>query len=138
MQILYAQTIAYTPAAYFTKVTLLLLISNAFDIYGNVAILVRAVMSLLLLGYIPIFFIKIFICRPIASYWDERILEKHCFNQSVIFVCISFLNVATDFFILVLPMFLAWSLNLTWQKKAQIVGVLSMGGFAAATTVATA
>lgn len=138
MQILYWQTLAYTPAAYFTKITLLLLILNAFDVYyESVVILIRVTMTMLLLGYIPILFIKIFVCRPIASFWDERIQDRQCFDQGIIFISISVLNMATDFFILVLPIFLAWSLNLSWQKKVQIVCILSMGGIAVGTTVAT-
>lgn len=128
---------AYTPAAYFTKVTLLLLIFNAFAIYEGVAILLRTIMGLLLLGYIPIFIIKILICRPITSYWDEKIENRQCLNQGIIFISISFLNVATDSIILVVPILLAWSLNLSWRKKAKIAAILSAGGCAVATTIAT-
>lgn len=132
VQSLYASTCLYIPAAFFTKVTLLLLIARAFAVRPIVSKGIRVFNTLLLLAYLPIQFIKIFHCRPISAYWEDiqsggGTGNRKCFDQSKSLVAEIVVAIVTDFLILLLPIPLAWAMEAPrWQKVK--VGILLVAG----------
>ncbi|EEY17083.1 integral membrane protein [Verticillium alfalfae VaMs.102] len=82
---LYASSIVYIPAAYLTKVTLLLLIARVFAVNERVAKGIHWFLWALLLLYTPVQTIKIIICVPINSYWDFSVSGR-CINQRRVFI----------------------------------------------------
>ncbi|KAH8885462.1 hypothetical protein GQ53DRAFT_355473 [Thozetella sp. PMI_491] len=132
---LYASSIVYIPACYFTKVTLLLLIARVFAIEERVSKGIYVFTVLLGFAYLPIQIIKTAICLPIAAYWDPTITNAHCLNQRKVFLSDLSLALLTDGVILVLPIALIWNLRMPLVKKLKIAALLGIGGAAMAVTI---
>jgi len=130
---LYAGTIIYCPASYFTKVTLLLIIARIFTVREKVAKSLYYFIGGLMIAYLPIQFVKIFVCSPIKSYWDSSV-KGTCLNQTQLFFADISLAILTDFVILVIPIPLTWSLRAPLGTKLRVLAFLSAGGAATAVT----
>lgn len=78
-------------------------------------------------------FIKIFICRPIPTYW--RGPRDDCLDESAIIMADSIISVISDLVILLVPTPLAWSLQLPMRKRLRVIGILCAGGVATAFSV---
>jgi hypothetical protein len=124
----------YCPTAFFTKVTLLLLIARVFTVKTGVTYAIYAFILVLALAYIPIEITKIDICNPIQSYWNPTVDGK-CLDQRKIFLADLGVAITTDFVILVVPIPLTWKMRTGWQKKLKIVGMLGAGGSALGVTI---
>ncbi|KZL70404.1 integral membrane protein [Colletotrichum tofieldiae] len=131
---LYASSIVYIPAAYFTKVTLLLLIAHVFAVNERIAKGIHLFIWVLLFMYTPIQTIKITICVPIEDYWLPSVAPR-CINQRKIFIVDTSIAVFVDLVILLLPIFMTWSLTMSPRKKLKIMLMLGAGGGATAATL---
>ena len=87
----------------------------------------------LLVAYLPIQFVKIFVCSPIRAYWDTS-AKGSCLNQTQIFLADISLAILTDFVILIMPIPLIWSLRASRWKKIKVAVLLGAGGAATAAT----
>ncbi|KAK6840580.1 hypothetical protein PG995_016334 [Apiospora arundinis] len=128
---LYASSIVWIPAAFFTKASLLLLTARLFSIYRRTSRYIRLYVWFLLLAYTPVQFVKIFICWPIARYWNPTIPGR-CLDQPKVFLTDTALAFVTDFIILVIPIPLTWKLNMPLRKKMKVAAMLGAGGIAVA------
>ncbi|KAK2033296.1 hypothetical protein LX32DRAFT_649361 [Colletotrichum zoysiae] len=135
MLALYIGSIIYCPAAYFTKVSLLLFEARVFSVYHRVAKAIRAFIVALAILYTPILFTKAFFCIPISAAWDLDIRPIKCLNQRKVFLLDMSLGLLTDIVILVLPLLLTSSLQMPLRTKIKIVGLLSAGGAATAVSM---
>lgn len=133
-QWLYAGSIVYCPAAYFTKVTLLLLIARIFAIRERFAKGIHIFIWALLIAYIPIQVTKTVICTPIRAYWDDSV-DGNCLNQRKVFIVDISVAIITDFVILILPIPSTWWMHVPIRKKIKIVALLGAGGIATAATL---
>lgn len=133
-QWLYISSLVYCPTAFFTKVTLLLLIARVFTVRTGVTYAIYAFILVLALAYIPIEIAKIDICNPIQSYWNPAV-DGRCLDQRKIFLADLGVAITTDFVILVVPIPLTWKMRTGWQKKLKIVGMLGAGGSALGVTI---
>ncbi|WYZ46841.1 hypothetical protein EsH8_IX_001066 [Colletotrichum jinshuiense] len=131
---LYASSIVYIPAAYFTKVTLLLLIAHVFAVNERIAKAIHYFIWVLLFMYTPIQTIKTTICVPIEDYWVPSVAPR-CINQRKIFIVDTSIAVFVDLVILFLPIFMTWSLSMSPKKKLKIMLMLGAGGGATAATL---
>ncbi|TQN66242.1 hypothetical protein CSHISOI_09198 [Colletotrichum shisoi] len=131
---LYASSIVYIPAAYFTKVTLLLLIAHVFAVNERIAKSIHVFIWVLLFMYTPVQTIKTTICVPIEDYWVPSVSPR-CINQRKVFIVDTSIAVFVDIVILVLPIFMTWSLTMSPKKKFKIMLMLGAGGGATAATV---
>jgi hypothetical protein len=81
-------------------------------------------------GYsIPNAFLFLFNCRPIQSYWDWTIPQEYCIDQQKIFDASNILNMATDFLILLLPIWILRPMRVPLLRKIGIALILMAGGF---------
>jgi hypothetical protein len=133
LQWLYAGSIVYLPAAYFTKVTLLLIIARVFRVKRAVAKSIYIFIAALFFAYLPMQISKTFICSPIKAFWDDRV-HGSCLQQRKIFIADTTVGFVTDFIILILPIPLIWSFNASLWKKVKIAAVLGAGGIATGVT----
>ncbi|KAJ4391530.1 hypothetical protein N0V93_005148 [Gnomoniopsis smithogilvyi] len=147
LKFMYISTTLYTPAAFCTKVTLLLLISRVFSVHRIVSKLIHLFIVLILLAYLPIAFLKIFICRPITAYWDNFETtdggavtggNSNCRGQATLFMGDISISIITDVLILILPIVMSWRMEATWRQKLKIMVLLGAGGAATVTTVVRA
>lgn len=142
-QWLYVASVLYSPGAFCTKVTLLLLMARVFSVNTFISRCIRIFIAILVLAYLPIQGLKTFICQPISAYWD--VVEASgvgvtgsnakCFDQSVLFMCDILIAIVTDFIILILPIPLVWSMGTSWRQKIKYIILLGAGGGATATTM---
>ncbi|KAK1463929.1 hypothetical protein CMEL01_12690 [Colletotrichum melonis] len=131
---LYADTLVYGPNSYFTKLALLLIVIRVFRLNKKTIIGTYAVIVFMTGYYVPVLFLKMFICHPIAGYWDST-LDATCFNQRAIFVADTAVSAITDTAVLCLPIPVALSLRMSWTKRLKVILMLSAGGVATAASI---
>lgn len=88
---------------------------------------------LLLLYYIIAFFIKVFFCKPISTYWTGT--GGTCIDQQQVIIADSAISIISDLWILILPVPMLWSLHMPFIKKLRVVGMLGAGGLATAFSI---
>ncbi|KAJ1338619.1 hypothetical protein MN608_01479 [Microdochium nivale] len=69
---------------------------------------------------------SIFICRPLALYWDPT-LPGHCGNLIVLWIITGTLNILTDLAILILPMPYLYSLEIATYRKMVLIATFGIG-----------
>lgn len=89
---------------------------------------------LLVLMFLPIQVCKMVICTPVEAFWDDSVEDKTCLNQGILFLCDSMIAVLSDLVILVLPVYLTWSLAVPAETKLKISVLLGAGGIAVGLT----
>ncbi|KND87241.1 hypothetical protein TOPH_08107 [Tolypocladium ophioglossoides CBS 100239] len=134
LQVSYVGGIIYPVMALSVKLALLTLIVRIFgSVYHKVFIGVKIFLGILVVYYIADLCVKIFICWPIASYWDGG--TGKCLHLDAILTANSIMSVISYFVILLLPIPLTWSMQLPKPKRLRIIGLLCAGGVAAAFSV---
>lgn len=91
-------------------------------------------MALITAFYIPMFFIKIRMCTPIAGFWDKTLNTK-CIDEGKLFLSDTLMSVVSDTAVLALPLPLVAKLRLPLKTRIRILGLLGAGVLATATTV---
>ncbi|EHA46627.1 hypothetical protein MGG_10581 [Pyricularia oryzae 70-15] len=129
----YAATIFYMPMAFCVKIALLALTQRVYGPHKKTIMGIKIFELLLFLYYGSGLIIKIRTCWPIEAYWLGQ--KDKCLNQDVIILCDSILSVISDLAILILPIPLTWSLELSNRKKLRIMGILCAGGTATAFSI---
>ncbi len=81
------------------------------------------------IGYtVPNALLFLYICKPIASYWDWTIADSTCLNQQAVFDAANILNMSTDYMILLLPIWMLRPLRAPLLKKIGIALIVMTGG----------
>lgn len=75
----------------------------------------------------------IFKCHPFDDVWNPLVviasdIRDYCIDSNAYYVSISALNVALDFWILVLPLPMVWSLQLSRRRKVGLNLIFLIGG----------
>ncbi|KAH7304066.1 hypothetical protein B0I35DRAFT_325168, partial [Stachybotrys elegans] len=128
---LYISSIIWIPTAFFAKASLLLLMARVFAVYERASKGIIYYTWFIFVAYLPVQFVKIFICTPIKHYWNSSI-PGTCLDQPKIFLTDTAMAIITDFVILVLPVFFIWRLRMSLRKKLKIAAMLGAGGAAVA------
>lgn len=124
----YIATVVYCPMALIVKIALLSILIRIFSPYKTKVMLIYVFLGLLCIYYIIAEVIKIRMCDPIPAYWLGDVAK--CFDQQAALIADSVISVVSDFIILVMPLPLTWSLQMSRNKKLRIMGILSAGGLA--------
>ncbi|KAK5679668.1 hypothetical protein LTS12_029338, partial [Elasticomyces elasticus] len=126
----YIATVIYCPMALIVKVALLSILIRIFSPYKTKVVVIYVFLGALCIYYIIAEVIKIRMCDPIPAYWLGNTAK--CFDQQAALIADSVISVVSDFIILVTPLPLTWSLQMSRNKKLRIIGILSAGGLATA------
>ena len=70
---------------------------------------------------------NMFICRPVALFWDKT-LKGTCVNEFAMWFTNAGINIASDFVIILLPMPVLSKLNLPRPQKRALIVVFALGG----------
>ncbi|KAF2036257.1 hypothetical protein EK21DRAFT_52355 [Setomelanomma holmii] len=86
----------------------------------------------LLLGVIVAYgawtvFGNIFLCSPIAFFWDKSVDDGHCLDRVVLWFANAGVNIAQDIIILLLPMPLIQTLQISKNQKRGLVMMFALG-----------
>jgi hypothetical protein len=126
----YIATILYCPMALFVKIALLAILTRIFAPYRGKVWFIYIFLGCLCCYYIVALIIKIRICYPIPRYWLGDQVEGSCLDQNAALVADSVISVVSDIIILILPLPLTWSLQMSLNRKLRVMGLLGAGGLA--------
>lgn len=76
--------------------------------------------------YVVIFFIAIFLCRPLSKIWNPDI-PGTCIDKSTVYVATSVVNVFDDFAIFALPVVWTSKLQISSSQKVKVMAVFAIG-----------
>jgi hypothetical protein len=115
--------------ALLTKVALLSILIRIFSPYKSKIIFIYVFLGCLTVYYTIAEIVKIRMCDPVPAYWT---MEKgaSCLDQRAALIADSVISVVSDLIILILPLPLTWSLQMSRNKKLRVAGMLSAGGIA--------
>ncbi|KAJ5117392.1 hypothetical protein N7448_011024 [Penicillium atrosanguineum] len=130
----YIATILYCPMALFVKIALLAILTRIFSPYRGKVWFIYIFLGCLCTYYLVALIVKIRMCDPIPYYWLGDKLEGGgtCLDQAAALIADSVISVVSDIIILILPLPLTWSLQMSRNKKLRVIGLLSAGGLATA------
>ncbi|KAJ5460288.1 uncharacterized protein N7458_001840 [Penicillium daleae] len=128
----YIATILYCPMALFVKIALLAILTRIFAPYRGKVWFIYILLGCLCTYYIIALIIKIRMCYPIPVYWLGKLPngEGSCLDQTAALIADSVISVVSDLIILVLPLPLTWSLQMSRSRKLRVIGLLGAGGLA--------
>ncbi|OJK01559.1 hypothetical protein ASPACDRAFT_77276 [Aspergillus aculeatus ATCC 16872] len=127
----YVATVLYCPMALLVKVALLSILTRIFAPYRTKILMIYFFLACLFVYYIIAEIVKIRMCDPIPGYWTGNPKAK-CMDQQAALIADSVISVVSDLIILILPLPLTWSLQMSRSKKMRVIGMLSAGGLATA------
>lgn len=125
----------YGPTAFLTKVSILWIMARVFSPYRKTVYFIYFLLGVMLAYYIPAVIVKIRICAPIARFWMGDEVGGSCLNERAIILADAVISMISDLTILVLPLPLTMSLQMSAKKKLRVMGVLGAGGLACASSV---
>lgn len=135
-QAVYVTMVMYGPTAYLTKLSILWIMTRVFNPYRKAVIFIYVFLGTMLAYYIPAVIVKIRICKPIATFWDPSGTKGgSCLDQTAIILADAVVSVVSDLIVLILPLPLTLSLQMSWQRKMRVMGILCAGGFAVASSI---
>jgi len=69
---------------------------------------------------------SVFICRPLALYWDPTLPGK-CGDLLALWIMTGTLNIVTDLAILILPMPYLYGLEIALYRKVVLIATFGVG-----------
>lgn len=72
-------------------------------------------------------FAMVFICHPVAFWWDVTIVGGYCLDQLPIYVSLIVTNIFTDLVIMGLPMLTIWKLKMKTTEKLALTAAFALG-----------
>lgn len=86
-----------------------------------------ALMTMVLAVCAETFFTGIFTCYPVEKFWDDTI-PGHCVNKPALWFANAAINIFTDLWLIILPIFILKKLVLPRREKISLVLILGLGG----------
>ncbi|KAB8199089.1 hypothetical protein BDV34DRAFT_233384 [Aspergillus parasiticus] len=129
----YIATVFYCPMSLFVKYALLSILIRIFAPYRGRIMFIYVLLGCLTIYYIIAEIVKIRMCDPVPAYWTGE--PANCLDQQAALIADSVISVVTDLMILILPLPLTWSLQMSRSKKLRVIGMLSAGGLATAFSI---
>ncbi|KAJ5415707.1 hypothetical protein N7465_004402 [Penicillium sp. CMV-2018d] len=126
----YIATILYCPMALFVKIALLAILTRIFAPFRGKVWFIYIFLGCLCCYYIVALIVKIRICSPIPRYWLGEKVPGTCLDQTAALIADSVISVVSDLIILILPLPLTWSLQMSRNRKLRVIGLLGAGGLA--------
>ncbi|KAL4964939.1 uncharacterized protein BDV14DRAFT_173994 [Aspergillus stella-maris] len=130
----YIATVLYCPMALLTKIALLSILTRIFAPYKSKVYFIYGFLAAITIYYVIAEIIKIRMCDPVPGYWTQD-PDAKCLDQRAALIADSVISMVSDILILVLPLPLTWSLQMSRNKKLRVIGMLSAGGLATAFSI---
>lgn len=70
---------------------------------------------------------NVFLCFPVVFFWDDSVADGRCMNDYIVWFTMAGLNIAQDLVILVLPMPVIRSLQISRSQKKGLITMLALG-----------
>ena len=124
----------YGPTAFVTKASILLILVRVFQPFKPLVNFIYVFFGIIAAYYIPVVFLKLFICIPVSKFWDKD-REGSCIDQNAMITADAFISVLSDIIILILPIIGTRPLQMPGKKKVRVIGILGAGGVACASSI---
>ncbi|APA06824.1 hypothetical protein sscle_02g015940 [Sclerotinia sclerotiorum 1980 UF-70] len=134
-KLVYMTQMLYGPEVFATKVTILLLLSRVFGVKENMLWAVRVLIGFMALYYVPATIVKMFICWPVAHFWDPLAIKGSCLNENSIYLADCAMSIISDITILFLPISMIWRLKTRTMRKIGVSAVFGAGILACTASV---
>ena len=126
-QLEYFGELVYYPAAFLTKASILFLIARVFRPNRKAVVVAHILIGLMVLYYLPAFFIKLFNCIPIHKSWQPHISGRCITKDHNLLLVDGVISLTVDLAILLLPVPLVLALQISWQRKIRILMIFAGG-----------
>lgn len=124
----YLGGVVYTLAAYFTKVTLLLLIARLLSVKRHVVLGIYAFILAVTIYCFVVFLLKAFACQPVAALWDFRMQADFCVDKRKVYLSETVIDFGTNVAIMVVPIPFITPLRTSLAGKIKIGTLFGIGG----------
>ena len=132
---IYAGNFLYLSIISLTKVSILLFYLRLFGTPGTrpgLRKLIYTTQVLVIVWLIASIIPGIYRCHPIDDMWNPLMFSGpqaryNCIDEHAYYVATSVFNVALDFWILVLPLSIFWTLQLSRRRKAGLIAIFLLG-----------
>lgn len=108
------------------KISYLLLYIRIFGPFQRVTPVLWTGVVLVSLIYVVLLMMSILDCQPIHRHWDKTV-QGQCLPAMILAYSSGAFNVATDLFVLLVPMPTVWSMNMSTAKKLRVSAVFGLG-----------
>ena len=135
-KLIYAGNIPYLVLNSMIKTSVLLFYLRLFGTPGTrpgFRKLLFATQTLVVLWFLGSILPGIFRCHPIHDSWNLKLLgdpdvRHDCINDNTYYISTSVFNVALDLWILLLPISIIWTLQLSARRKVGLSAIFLLGG----------
>lgn len=123
IKLLYCETVLLSPCIFFSKLSILLLYFEIFQVKPTTRFCIWGGIVFDVLTYWPGPFLVSYFCAPhIGDAWNI-VTYGHCASTDVWGVILGTLAVALDMYIFVLPLPTIWSLQMRKSKKIAVTAI---------------
>ena len=128
--------VIYGPLLFAIKLSILFIVVRIFAPYRKVTTFIYVFLSVLLAYTTAAAIAKICICMPIDSFWlGTGVTHGRCLKHLEIVLTDTIISIVSDITILILPLTLIWSLQISKTEKLRVLIILAAGGLACVTSV---
>lgn len=135
-KIIYAGNFPYLVIISMTKTSILLYYRRLFGTPGTrprFRKLLYTTQAIVVIWFVGSLIPGTFRCHPIDDFWNPLVVggpnvHRYCTNNNTYYLASSAFNVALDFWILVLPLSIIWTLQLTARRKVGLSAIFLLGG----------
>ena len=120
--------VGYLPSIFFAKLAIFLLFLQLFSPNQRTRYLIYCGIAFTGMFYLACALVEIIACTPSKGQsWLEASSSSRCANDRVLGYIISIVNLASDLYLLVLPLPVVWQLQFTQRKKVAVTAVFATG-----------
>ncbi|KAJ0414035.1 hypothetical protein BJY00DRAFT_319216 [Aspergillus carlsbadensis] len=127
LKIVASSTFIWATATTLVKLSLLSLYLHVFKSELIFRILAYIVAILCVMFTIAVTILGALFCRPFAYNWDRSIEGGRCIDSPKFQLSTAVVNIILDFFVVLLPLPVLWSLHMSWKRKVMLSGIFSLG-----------
>lgn len=135
LKIIYAGQFPYLVIVSITKMSILLFYFRLFGTPGTHKVfkkLLQITQALVVLWFVASIIPGTFRCHQIDDVWNPIVVSspderRYCISNSAYYISTSVFNVALDIWILVLPLSIVWTLQLSGRRKVGLSAIFLLG-----------
>ncbi|KAF6843351.1 integral membrane protein [Colletotrichum musicola] len=124
LKVTFVFTLVYLWALACLKLSQLWFYYRAFAL--QLSKMIYVVAGIVIIWALTFTFIFIFLCDPISQQWTVMRIG-HCMDQILVLKCIIMTNVVTDLFIVILPIWTVWQLQMRRTEKLAVIACFALG-----------
>ncbi|KAJ5963703.1 uncharacterized protein N7479_003579 [Penicillium vulpinum] len=124
----YVTEILYNPVLALVKTSILLFLLRLTGQKNSVRLAIWGLLIFNGIAAVITFFITVLRCAPIAANWDLiSFPNARCLDFADFVTTTASVSILTDVLALILPTWIVYRLQLQWNQKLMLIGILSLG-----------